>query len=275
MSDSTESSAYFYRIITLVVGVGTVTLRDLFYSICPKADVVTLFASSQISSEFTRLKSKKILTGVQYQHVTVNPDPDTYDISLLITLLTNKEICGITKPANGWGQFPPDTDLSLGADLLRARDIRNEIVGHPPNAQIEQKEFQGLWGKIETVLVRIASHVGSTEEAKIKQMIEEAKTRVLEPLNDREEKLLQVFLERQKEDSEQYQAQLTGLQKSLADLHLKVDATDASRSDDKLTLLQSQVESIAKNIGNMAQQGAVQEVNMSSGVFVALCKIFS
>ncbi|XP_053389601.1 uncharacterized protein LOC128552574, partial [Mercenaria mercenaria] len=267
MSDSTESSAYFYRIITLVVDVGTVTLREVFYSKCPKATVTTLFTSPTISSEFIKLKSKKILTSIQYQQVTVNPDPDTYDISLLITLLTNKKICEITEPAKGWGQIPPDTDLSLGADLLRVRDIRNQIVGHRPNAQLEEKEFQVLWGNIESLLVRIARHVGSTEEAKIKQMIESSKTRVLEPLDDREKKLLQVFVEWQKKDTEKYQAQLLDVQKSLDHLHLKVDGihntddTGASSSDDTLTSLQSQVQSIAQNIGNLAQQGAVHEIH--------------
>ena len=221
MSDSTESSAYFYRVISLVVDVGTETLRGIFYSKVPKSDVATLFETPQIRSEFRKLKGK-VLTQVQYDKVTNDPDPDTFDISLLTTLLTIKKISGIPKPAAGWGVTPSESDTTLGADLIRLRDIRNEIIAHCSKAQLEVHEYKRIWGSVENVLIRIAKHVNASEEAKIKALIVDAEKRKLEPLHEREKKLLKEFIEWQKEDNKRIEEQLLDVQNSLKNLDIKV-----------------------------------------------------
>jgi hypothetical protein len=222
MSDSTESSAYFYRIISLVVDVGTETLRDTFYWKVPKSNVVTLFATPGVQSEFKRLKGIKALTEVQYAKVTNNPDPDTYDISLLTTLLTNQKICRISKPKDGWGKVPDQSDISLGADLLRLREIRNEIIAHRNKAQLEVEDYKKIWGNVEIVLLRLAANIDASEKDKVKEKIRSAETRVLEPFHDREKKLLQVFIEWQKEDNKKTEVQLSDISNKLENLHLKV-----------------------------------------------------
>lgn len=225
MSDSTEKSAYFYRIITLVVDVGTETLRDTFYSKVPKADVLSKFSSSKIARELSQLNTKHVLSKAQYEKVTVNPDPDNYDITLLLVLLTNEKISGISQPRNGWGRPLDPADDSLGANLVRLREIRNELVGHRANTQMQKTEFKTYWGKIEAVLKKIAGFVDQAVEDKITQKIKDAETRILEPLDDREQKLLQVFLQWRKEEDEKNEAVLTNVQNSLANLHLKVGKT--------------------------------------------------
>ncbi|XP_053390916.1 uncharacterized protein LOC128553764, partial [Mercenaria mercenaria] len=223
MSDSTESSARFYRIISLVVDVGTQTLLDTFYSKVRKEDVSIVFGTSKVKAEFFKLKGKNALTKVQYNKVTsANPDPDTYDISLLTTLLTNQKLCGIPPPAKGWGTTPPDSsDLSVGADLLRLRELRNEIVGRRTNAQLEVADYSMFWSKVEVILVRLAKDVSQAEEKKIKEMIRNTETGPIEPLHDREKKLLQVFLQWQKEDNEKYRTKMTEVLNSLNNLSLK------------------------------------------------------
>ncbi|XP_053380815.1 uncharacterized protein LOC128548982 [Mercenaria mercenaria] len=267
MSDSTESSARFYRIISLVVDVGTQTLLDIFYSKVPKENLLVLFGTPKVKAEFIKLKGKNALTKVQYVKVTAaNPDPDTYDISLLTTLLTCQTICGIPLAK----KFPPDpSDLSVGADLHRLRELRNEIIGHRNNAQLEVTEFKKFWADVETVLIRLAKHVGTAEETKIRQMIRKTETGPIEPLHDREKKLLQVFLQWQKEDIEKYQTQMAEVLNSLENLNIKVDnikkptdETDAARSDseDTLSSLQSQVVSLVESFGSIAKQDDVNQI---------------
>lgn len=226
MSDSTEKSAYFYRIITLVVDVGTETLRDTFYSKVPKADVISKFSSPEIVREFNQLNTKHVLSKAQYEKVTVNPDPDNYDITLLLILLTNRKIAGISPPRNGWGGTLDPADDSLGANLIRLREIRNELVGHSANTQMQSTEFKTYWGKIETILKKIAGCVDQAVEDKITQKIKDAETRILEPLDDREKKLLQVFIQWRKDEDDKNEALLTSLQSSLQNLHLKVGKTN-------------------------------------------------
>ncbi|XP_060593860.1 uncharacterized protein LOC132748300 [Ruditapes philippinarum] len=271
MSDSTESSAYFYRIISLVVDVGTETLRDIFYWKVPKLNVATLFATPEVQSEFKRLKGKKALTEVQYAKVTNKPDPDTYDISLLTTLLTNQKICRISKPKDGWGKVPDPSDISLGADLLRLREIRNEIIAHRNKAQLEVEDYKKIWGNVEIVLLRLAANIDASEKDKVKEKIRSAETRVLEPFHDREKKLLQVFIEWQKEDNKKTEVQLSDISNKLENLHLKVDGlktpadeTDAARSnvtsEDTLSSIQSQVSSVLENLGSIATQDDVSQI---------------
>ncbi|XP_060571579.1 E3 ubiquitin-protein ligase DZIP3-like [Ruditapes philippinarum] len=271
MSDSTESSAYFYRIISLVVDVGTETLRDIFYWKVPKSNVVTLFATPGVQSEFKRLKGIKALTEVQYAKVTNKPDPDTYDISLLTTLLTNQKICRISKPKDGWGKVPDQSDISLGADLLRLREIRNEIIAHRNKAQLEVEDYKKIWGNVEIVLLRLAANIDASEKDKVKEKIRSAETRVLEPFHDREKKLLQVFIEWQKEDNKKTEVQLSDISNKLENLHLKVDSlktpadeTDAARSnvtsEDTLSSIQSQVSSVLENLGSIATQDDVSQI---------------
>ena len=62
-----------------------------------------------------------------------NPDPDKFDITLLICLLTNIFPNEIKAPCTGW-KDPNPTDTSLWADLIRMRNLRNEIA-HPENAK--------------------------------------------------------------------------------------------------------------------------------------------
>ncbi|XP_053380796.1 uncharacterized protein LOC123549420 isoform X2 [Mercenaria mercenaria] len=262
-----ENSVRFYRIISLVVDVGTQTLLDIFYSKVPKEDVSVLFGTREVKAEFIKLKGKNALTKVQYVKVTAaNPDPDTYDISLLTTLLTCQTICGIPLAK----KFPPvSSDLSVGADLHRLRELRNEIIGHRNNAQLEVTEFKKFWADVETVLIRLANHVGTEEETKIRQMIRDVETGPIEPLHDREKKLLQVFVQWQKEDIEKYQTKMTEVLNSLENLNIKVDnikkptdETDAVRSDseDTLSSLQSQVVSLVESFGNIAKQDDVNHI---------------
>ena len=84
---SKEETTNYCRIILLMVDVGTETLLHLFYSLVPKHSVNGYFAAKK--SEIEDGKRKKVFDKNQYVKLTCpDPNPDEFDISLLINLLT-------------------------------------------------------------------------------------------------------------------------------------------------------------------------------------------
>ena len=106
---SKEETTNYCRIILLMVDVGTETLLHLFYSLVPKHSVKGYFASKK--SEIDKGKRKKVFDNSQYAKLTCpDPNPDEFDISLMIKLLTYFKLSPVK--------------------LDNLQILRNEIVGH-------------------------------------------------------------------------------------------------------------------------------------------------
>ena len=88
------------------------------------------------------------------------PTPTSYgtsadlDISALFVLSRN--ICGLQPPAStkSWDKAPPNTDVSLEADLVRLKRYRNSLYGHITETSITEDEFSKLWDEISDILIR-------------------------------------------------------------------------------------------------------------------------
>ena len=78
-----------------------------------------------------------------------DPDPEKFDISLTILILTN--FCGLRPPRLGWDKMPHKKDPSLSAKLVRLRLFRNNLV-HRLNTRFEDKEFLNLWENLRGIL---------------------------------------------------------------------------------------------------------------------------
>ena len=79
-----------------------------------------------------------------------DPDPEKFDISLIILILTN--FCpSVLRPRTGWDNMPQQSDKSLSAKLVRLRLFRNNLV-HRPNTRFEDKEFLDLWKNLRGIL---------------------------------------------------------------------------------------------------------------------------
>ncbi|XP_078321822.1 uncharacterized protein LOC111113291 isoform X2 [Crassostrea virginica] len=75
------------------------------------------------------------------------------DLTILYTLLRN--ICGIPKHQNGWGNTPKIGDLSLAACIERIREQKNAIASHSNIGEIDDIPFQDIWMKLQTDIVNI------------------------------------------------------------------------------------------------------------------------
>ena len=100
------------------------------------------------------LVESKVLNSDQLKqlrpHDGSDPDPENFDISLIILILTN--FCpSVLRPRTGWYNMPQEKDKSLSAKLVRLRLFRNKLL-HRPNTRFEGKEFLDLWKKLEGIL---------------------------------------------------------------------------------------------------------------------------
>ena len=75
------------------------------------------------------------------------------DLTILYTLLRN--ICGIPKHQNGWGNTPKIGDISLAACIERIREEKNAIASHSNIGEIDDNRFQDIWTKLQTDIVNI------------------------------------------------------------------------------------------------------------------------
>ena len=100
------------------------------------------------------LVESKVLNSDQLKQLRPDdgsdPDPEKFDISLIILILTN--FCpSVLRPRTGWYNMPQEKDKSLSAKLVRLRLFRNKLL-HRPNTRFEEKEFFDLWNKLEGIL---------------------------------------------------------------------------------------------------------------------------
>ncbi|XP_071140272.1 uncharacterized protein [Mytilus edulis] len=80
---------------------------------------------------------------------------DSLDITLACRLLTQFSL--IPSPTNGWGIFPDDADISLGADIERIRCYRNQLA-HRRDTNIDKPEFDNYFNKFQDICRRIDLH---------------------------------------------------------------------------------------------------------------------
>lgn len=244
MSDSNKSSLFFKQIIYLIINVGTDNLRDCLYFEVGKSNINDRLRSEELQAEFRLLWSRNCITEEEFDKLTRNPNPDTYDISLLMLLLANSKVCDIAQPLNGWIKTPSDSDLSLGADLVRLREIRNEIIDQEYIVKMTETHFEGLWVQIKHILTRIASRRGTDAEQNIKLKVKEAK--VAKEVQD--DNALDKFIHWYEQDTKEYQKCLSDVQDSLKDLHLKVDNTSQPLDEDTFKTDHESLQSKVKRI---------------------------
>ncbi|XP_053388050.1 uncharacterized protein LOC128551288 [Mercenaria mercenaria] len=192
MSDNPERCANYLKIVRLIVDVGTDTVRDLFYFYKPKERVAAFFASHTILDELFDLKQRHVITSEQFEKLTNDPNPDEIDISLLITILVNLFKWTVDEPENGWNNPTAEDDVTLGADLLRLKKLRNSIVGHSPDGNISNEVFEDLWEQTSCILTRIAE---ITHSDTISVVIERYKSSPLDKNDDKYIPLLRQWYE--------------------------------------------------------------------------------
>ncbi|CAC5413876.1 unnamed protein product [Mytilus coruscus] len=70
-----------------------------------------------------------------------------FDVTLMVCLLRNLPLPGISSPASGWDNLPSPSDISAGAYLARIKYYRNEIA-HSTENNLNTLDFQDKWKTI-------------------------------------------------------------------------------------------------------------------------------
>ena len=173
-----EESANFFRLIRLLVDTGSDVLRDLLLQII-YPESLDKFLQRNINIINTG-KQRKLLLQDQYDLLTNIPavHPEEIDITLLCWIFRN--ICNIS-PTNGW-QIPPGaTDISLGDDIYRLRNMRNNIISHLTTTQVPSADFKKLWVQTSDIITRLAQYGSPQIQQNISGIIQSIRSEALDP----------------------------------------------------------------------------------------------
>ncbi|XP_045173279.2 uncharacterized protein LOC123534885 [Mercenaria mercenaria] len=190
MSDNPDEAAYYLRFISMYIDLGTETVLKVMLYFTPDKDVQAYLQSK--SKKLHSLKRKKVLSDIEYSLVSGNR-VHQFDISLLITLLTNLYRKKLAR--SNWTSLPDAEDHSIGADLIRLRRIRNSIIGHQTRAKMHKPKFEHLWNGVKTILVRLIHEVEPRSESRLKKQFAEYRDRELDAGNEQGQKYLATLRE--------------------------------------------------------------------------------
>ena len=222
MDEETEQqqSANFYRLISLLIDLGGEALRDVLLKEIPQNQLQNVI--QQNTALLTSLKNIKVLTDPQYNLLQETPpDPTKFDISLLVALLRN--LCqNIEPPKPDWKNAVPDSnDFSMGAELLRIKNIRNTKM-HVSTTLMPQSTFQPLWIDLAAIIIRIANKVSPECGLKFSKKIVFLEGTEIDPSGEKEKQLLKTLKDWQAQIIDILNEKVSSLQSSLEHLHLKV-----------------------------------------------------
>ena len=173
MADRDKESQNFFRMVKLIVDVGSGVLRDVLLNVLAP-DTLNNVLQTNIYN-LNRLHRTKVLFDNEFTLLTATPpDLEKFDITLLVKIFRNicPSICPHLVPLNhNWSpqSSPGPSAISLADDIHRMRDFRNSIFAHIACTRVTNANFQSLWPEVRTVISRMASH-GSTG---LKQKIED------------------------------------------------------------------------------------------------------
>ena len=161
-ASTTERQHYYYRLARLLTEGGTKAVRNAFsYHHPPRTLAIDL--RSQMTCLET-LKKKKVLNERQWYQLFprngIPPDSEMFDLTLLLILLRN--ICGLHAPSSGWDGKPEKADLSLQANLVRIKRIRNEFA-HMTSTGISKSHFLTIREELRTALKALGLDEGELD----------------------------------------------------------------------------------------------------------------
>ena len=125
------------RLCCAVVDLGGDILRDaLYYHIHPGVIVPCVLGTSYFRRHPLNPHQMSIL-----QNASIKGDYSECDVTLLYTLLRNlPPTSTVLRPAAGWGKLPvAAANITLGDDIERIREKRNEVYGHVPTTDNADK----------------------------------------------------------------------------------------------------------------------------------------
>ncbi|XP_060578372.1 uncharacterized protein LOC132735446 isoform X1 [Ruditapes philippinarum] len=155
-----DNRIFLFRLQILVIDGGLLVLRNILDQSLTSQCITFSACLNQEKSTITRLKSRGVITQVQYDVLFPAggkvPTSSDLDITLIICLLRNLKCFGLNKKFD-WRTAPAQTDVSIEADIWRLKDFRNKISHISTTTAIQQTDFTAWWNEIELILVRRSS----------------------------------------------------------------------------------------------------------------------
>ncbi|XP_060595397.1 uncharacterized protein LOC132749594 [Ruditapes philippinarum] len=125
-----DNRIFLFRLQILVIDGGLLVLRTILDQSLTSQCITFSACLNQEKSTITRLKSRGVITQVQYDVLFPAggkvPSSSDLDITLIICLLRNLKCFGLNKTFD-WRATPAQTDVSMEADICRLKDFRNKI----------------------------------------------------------------------------------------------------------------------------------------------------
>lgn len=149
-----EESVNFFRLVRLLIDEGSDVLRDVLLKTI-ETDLKSFLQNNM--TVINNPEKRKHLFQEQYNLLTKEPvvKPEELDITLLCFLFRN--LCNVT-PTNGWNKAPGPTDLGLGDDIYRLKNIRNTIYAHTTTTRVPAADFKTLWAELKELIIRLSKH---------------------------------------------------------------------------------------------------------------------
>jgi len=138
--------------------------NDASYNGLPRDPVLLYQTLSTTHKQAINLLVKKRVLSQDQVDILLPPNihqtiSKRFDVTLIIVLIIN--CTTLAPPLNGWRKDPSTTDISKGANILRARAWRN-FVHHCEPAKLDSKCFNQKWKEGEHII----SCLGSSYDTK-------------------------------------------------------------------------------------------------------------
>lgn len=137
-------------------------------------------------------------------------DSSSFDIPILCDLFIN--CTNVSKPIGGWRKEPKDHDFSIGADVIRIRNLRNFILH---KTSFTYQEFCDVWKKLKAVLKRLGYDLNT---------VKGLKSEPLDDLKDLKISILESIQKRQGENIEQCQSDIQQDQAEIQNIKCEVQS---------------------------------------------------
>ena len=147
------------RMCRAVVDLGGDILRDaLYYQIKP-----TVIMSHVLASRYFRNHPLNTHQTSVLANASTKGDYSECDITLVYSLLRNLATSGsVLRPTAGWGILPVASNITLGDDIERIRDMRNKMYGHVATTALDDVTYNHYMAHLQSICTRMDTiHSGS------------------------------------------------------------------------------------------------------------------